>query len=197
MSTDDETLRVYDSRAVDYVNLVAEATLDADMRAFLQPIPEGGHVLDLGCGPGNAAAAMRDQGYKVDAWDASPEMVATARTKFGIAARLASFDDLDAVDVYDGVWANFSLLHAPKADMPRYLAAIHRALKPAGHLHIGLKTGEGEKRDAIGRFYAYYADADITELLHSAGFAVTARRTGEEKGLDGVVAPWIILTAVA
>ncbi len=197
MSTDDETLRVYDNRAEEYVNLITEATVDADMRAFLKPIPEGGHVLDLGCGPGNAAAAMANQGYMVDAWDASPEMVAMAQTKFGVDARRASFDDLDAQDVYDGIWANFSLLHAPKADMPRYLAAIHRALKPGGHFHIGLKTGEGEKRDPIGRFYAYYTDAEITGLLNAAGFTVTGRRTGEEKGLDGVMAPWIVLTADA
>jgi hypothetical protein len=77
--------------------------------------------------------------------------------------------------------------------MPRHLESIARALKPSGIFHIGLKTGTGEKRDAIGRFYAYYEDAELTALLASAGFDVIARRTGEEAGLDGTIAPWIIL----
>ncbi|MDJ0824122.1 MAG: class I SAM-dependent methyltransferase [Rhodobacter sp.] len=197
MTADDETLRVYDARAADYVEMIADAKLDQDLKAFLAPIPKGGRVLDLGCGPGNAAAQMRDRGYRVTAWDASPEMVASARDLYGVEAQVASFDDLRAEADFDGVWANFSLLHAPKSEMPRHLAAIHRALTPRGRLHLGLKTGEGERRDAIGRFYAYYTDAEISGLLEAAGFTITSRRTGAEKGMDGTVAPWIVLAAHA
>ena len=61
--------------------------------------------------------------------------------------------------------------------------------------HIGTKTGTGEKRDPIGRFYAYYEDAELTELLQAAGFTIEARAFGADVGLDGVEAPWIIIRA--
>ena len=75
-------------------------------------------------------------------------MVDLARRHPGVDAQLAGFDDVSGVAVYDGIWANFSLLHAPKADMPRHLAAVARALRPGGVLSIGLKTGTGEASDS-------------------------------------------------
>lgn len=197
MSADAETLAVYAARATDYADLVSNAAPDRDLRSFLAAIPDGGHVLDFGCGPGQAAARMRDLGYRVTAWDASPAMAETAQRLFGLKVEVADFDALTAKAEFDGVWANFSLLHAPKAAMPGHLAAIHRALRPGGRLSLGLKTGTGERRDGLGRFYAYYTDPEITGLLRAAGFTVTGRRTGAETGLDGTVAPWIVLTAHA
>ena len=81
--------------------------------------------------------------------------------------------------------------------MPRHLAALHAALKPGGLFHIGLKTGTGEKRDALGRFYTYYTEAELEDLLSDAGFAVQFRAYGRDKGLDGVDADWIVMRALA
>jgi len=131
----------------------------------------------------------------VTALDASPEMAKVARKKFGLDVRVAEFVNLTEVAAYDGIWANFSLLHAPKSQMPDHLAAIHRALRPGGVISLGLKTGEGEARDRLGRFYSYYTDAEITGLLESAGFTVTDKSFGSGKGLDGTIAPWIVVRA--
>ena len=62
---------------------------------------------------------------------------------------------------------------------------LHRALKPGGTLHIGMKLGTGEKRDALGRLYVYYTEAELTGLLQAAGFTPTLRETREDTGLDG------------
>lgn len=190
---DRETLDVYARRANDYAARFGKAGEGPHLTAFLAEIPKGGRILDLGSGPGHTSAAMLRAGYEVEAWDASPEFVAIARDRYGVDARLACFDDLDATETFDAVFANFSLLHAPKSEMPRHLANIARALKPSGVFHIGLKTGTGEKRDALGRFYAFYEEAELTALLEKAGLEVINRRTGEETGLDGTIATWIIL----
>ncbi len=192
---DAQTLGVYAEQAATYAKQF-ENTGDRDLDRFMSVLPPGGRVLDLGSGPGKAAAILAERGFLAEAWDASPEFVEMARATFGIDAQVAEFADLDTVETYDGIYANFSLLHAPKAEMPDHLSRIAKALKPAGRFHIGTKTGTGERRDALGRFYAFYEEAELTDLLGTAGLAVDYRRTGAEPGLDGVVAPWIILQAV-
>lgn len=194
--SDGETLKVYADRAGDYARRFSDdSAQNPQLMAFIAALPAGGHALDLGCGPGHAAAAMAAAGLQVTAFDPVPEMVAFAAAHTGVAARVAGFDDIAGTDLYDGIWANFSLLHAPRTDMPRHLAALAEALKPGGRFHIGMKTGTGAQRDPIGRLYTYYTDAELTELLEAAGLTVTGRTTGREKGLDGVEADWICLAA--
>jgi len=103
------------------------------------------------------------------------------------------FDDLVglAPESLHGVWANFSLLHAPRADLPRHLKAIARALKPAGVLHITMKTGENAARDRLGRLYTYVTVAELHDLLAEAGLTLTASRLGADTGLDGSVSDWV------
>ena len=192
MSTppDDETIALYDARAAEYADTVSEPEPPARLLAFIESLPARGRVLDLGCGPGNAAATMAAAGLEIDAVDASAGMVAVARARHGIAARQGSFADLDPP--YHGVWANFSLLHAPRAEMPGHLARLHAALAPGGLLHIGLKTGTGARRDTLGRLYIYYTEAEIDALLAGAGFDIISRETGEDTGFDGMPAAWAI-----
>ena len=194
--SDAETLKVYAEKAQDYADLVAGPDeADPILTAFIAALPAGGTALDLGCGPGASAAAMARAGLNAVAFDPVPEMVTMAGKHPGVTAQLGSFDDLTGSSIYDGIWANFSLLHAPRADMPRHLAAISDALKPGGRFHIALKSGVGSKRDALGRLYTYYTDAELTGLLGEAGLTVIARQSGRDKGLDGAEADWISLAA--
>ena len=192
---DEETLKIYAAKAGDYATRFHEASVSKQLREFLDGLPDNARILDLGCGPGRAAAAMKAEGHKVDAWDASPEMAKIGAEMYGIEIKTALFEALEVESVYDGIFANFSLLHAPKVEMPDHLDRIATALKPNGLFHIGLKAGTGETRDALGRFYAYYGANEIVGLLEAAGLDVKTRDFGEEAGLDGTIAPWIILKA--
>jgi trans-aconitate methyltransferase len=195
--SDNETLRVYGAKAEEYAALTDNDTqATRDLLAFIEMLPAGGEVLDLGCGPGASAAAMARAGLQVTAIDAVPEMVELAARHEGVAAQLGTFDDIDGEEALDGVWANFSLLHAPRSDVPRHLNAIARALRPGGVFHIGVKTGIGEARDRIGRLYTYFTDEELTGLLADAGLRVISRRTGTSPGLSGEDAPWITMRAV-
>lgn len=195
--TDRETIAAYDARVETYAGLVERDAPDPALVAFIGRLPAGGFVLDLGCGPAQASATMRDHGLRVDPVDASPEMVRLANETHAIGARVANFDAIEGTAIYDGIWANFSLLHAPPEDFPRYLSALHTALKPRGAFHIGMKLGSGARRDRLGRFYAYYTEAELTGHLETAGFTILDSAKGEDMGLAGDVEPWITLTAQA
>jgi trans-aconitate methyltransferase len=195
--TDRETISAYDDNIDAYVKLTKRSRPDPVLLAFIGQVKPGGFVLDLGCGPATASAVMREHGLRVDPVDASPQMVRLANETHDIGARLAGFDAIVARQLYDGVWANFSLLHARPEDFPTHLRALHRALVPGGVIHLGMKLGEGTRRDRLNRYYAYYSQDELTAHLTEAGFLVDGFALGEGPGLAGEVEPWITLTATA
>ncbi|WP_338550302.1 class I SAM-dependent DNA methyltransferase [Roseovarius phycicola] len=197
MSQDDETIRVYSAEADRYAKVFTPPENDPALMAFLESLSPNSALLDLGCGPGFAAAYMAKAGHSVTATDATPEMVEMAAAHPGVTAELATFDDISGTDIYDGIWANFCLLHAPRADLPKHLSALSKALKPRGLFHIGMKTGAGEKRDSIGRLYTYVTEDELRGLLRDAGLTSLDSHTGADPGLDGTVAPWVTMLARA
>ncbi|TCP40552.1 class I SAM-dependent methyltransferase [Rhodovulum marinum] len=192
---DAETLAVYSARASDYSEIHHGDVAQSVLTAFIGALPPGGAALDLGCGPGWGAAAMRDAGLSVTAMDACPEMARVARDRYGLTVQVGSFDDLDFRAAFDGVWASFCLLHAPRAALPRHLSAIHCALRPGGRVMVAMKLGTGEARDSIGRLYTYVTRDELRGLLGAAGFAPEAEVTEPSVGFDGTPCDVIFLTA--
>ena len=192
---DARTIAVYDAKAADYARMVDSGGPDKTLRDFIAALPKGARVLDLGCGPGGASAHMCNAGLTPDPVDASPAMVALAKERFGLDARLGTFDDIDGEALYDAIWANFSLLHAPRVDLPRHFTALAHALRPGGLFHVGLKTGTGEARDSIDRLYTYVTVEELHRLFTDAGLAVLSTREGSEKGLAGTDDPLVLCLA--
>lgn len=193
--SDTETLAIYDAKAGEYAALEWSETEMKSLRDFLADLPENPLVLDLGCGPGNFARDMVRLGCRVDAVDGSAEMVALASQIEGVTAWQAFFEEINVEDAYDAVWANFSLLHAPRADLPAHLARLKRALKEGGVFHIGMKLGDSEARDKLGRRYTYVEEGELKALLQGAGLTPYNTQRGEGVGLDGSVAEYILVRA--
>ncbi len=193
--TDEGTIQAYMANAQGYAKDYARREPDEDLLAFMAAVPDGGRVLDLGCGPGNSAAMMADRGYEVEASDATQAMADLALENYGIKVRVEPFDALSAVDYYNGIWANFSLLHAPREDLPDHLARVATALREGGILHLGMKLGQGEARDSLGRFYTYYSQIELRSHVEAAGLSVTSERVGEGAGMAGHTEPFCIVLA--
>lgn len=193
MMSDRQTLDVYDAQVAEYESRVAQKSTPG-LTEFMTALPKEAHVLDLGCGPGLTAREMMVHGFTVDAVDGSAAMVTRAR-ELGVPARQALFQDVMGESLFEGIFANFSLLHLPRNAMHEMMARLYQLLKPAGVLHIGLKLGEGEARDRLGRFYTYYQQDELDALLTSAGFAPITHILGTGTGLDGWSSDWIVVHA--
>ena len=193
--TDPKTIAFYDSSAVQYDNCFDSGAASTELKDFLALLPDGADVLDLGCGPARASVHMRNTGHRPDPVDASQGMIDLANETHDIGARLLTFADLDMVDAYDGVWANFSLLHAPKPDLPRHIAAIATALRDGGIFHVAMKVGSGEKRDHIERLYTFVTVDELHGMLKDTGFEVVAIQEGSDVGMAGTNDAFVTMRA--
>jgi SAM-dependent methyltransferase len=112
------------------------AAWNALLRAHLPDPPAD--VLDLGCGTGSLTVLLAAAGYRVEALDLAPAMVAAARDKVASAGLSTTVQVGDAADppgrpgAYDVVLARHLLwaLREPAAAVARWM----RLLRPGGRM---------------------------------------------------------------
>ncbi len=193
MSTDPATIAFYQERAPHWVFHSGEAH-SHQLDTFLDRLPPGAAVLELGSGGGRDAAHIRQRGFAVDATDATPALVTRANQAFALDARVMAFHELDAEGEYSGVWAHACLLHCPREALPDALARIHRALVPGGWHFASFKLGEAEGRDLLGRLHNFPPPEWLIAAYEAAGFVIDARHIYAGKASDGTQRDWIDLT---
>ena len=141
---------------------------------FLAHIPEGGRILDAGCGSGRDAKYFLAHGYDVEAFDASPALARLAAEYLSREVRCLTFDEIAPSGDFYGVWACASLLHVPASGMSAALAKLAAALKPEGVLYASFKYGVGETTHD-GRRFTCYDDESFTALTDElAGLSIAA-----------------------
>ena len=193
MSADAATIAYYQANAPHYTLSFGQAP-SRHLDAFLDRLAPGASVLELGCGAGRDSARIAERGFTLDATDGTPAMVRKANERFGIAARVMRFDELDAEETYDAVWAHACLLHVARADLPGVLASVHAALRANGLHFANYKLGSAEGRDPLGRL-TNLPDEEWLELTYrAAGFAILATQRYRGKGADGIQRDWYALT---
>lgn len=168
---DESTLQFYRDNAEAYAGWAKAPS--TRLRGFLALLPPGAAILELGCGAGNHSAVMLAEGFSVRATDGSPEMAEIASRRLGHPVEAMLFDELDAHQAYDGVWASACLLHAPRDELAGILGRIHRALKPSGVFYASYKMGESDGRDSLGRYYSYVSPEWLEATYASAGPWIT------------------------
>ena len=160
------------SNTLDYYNhnasAFAEGTVDVRFtemqNAFLKYIPEGGKLLDYGCGSGRDTKYFLDRGYDVDAIDGSEALCKIASNYTGITIQNMLFEELEATDKYDGIWACASILHIAKSKLPDILQRMAKATKDNGVIYASFKYGEWEGTRG-GRYFTYLTENSFLELL--------------------------------
>lgn len=158
------TQEYYQQHAQRFFDDTVAVEMEPLYRPFTARLPPGARVLDAGCGSGRDALAFRRMGYRVDAFDASPNLVALARAHSGLEVRAMRFQELEAESSYDGIWCCASLLHVARAELPSVMARLARALKPGGAWYLSFKYGSEERHQA-GRSFTDLDEPGLSALL--------------------------------
>lgn len=189
---DEATLQFYRRNAESYAAWAKGPS--TRLIAFLELLPPGGSILELGCGAGNHAAEMLARGFALRATDGSPEMAAIASQRLNHPVEVMRFDELDEREAFDGVWASACLLHVPRSELAGILARIHRALRNGGVFYASYKSGEGDGRDSLGRYYNYVSTDWLSAVYAAAGqWQSVSSDTSEIKSFDAAPATMLHL----
>src|SRR5690606_28286213 len=103
--------------------------------------------------------------------DGSTELAAIARAHSGCEVWVQDFLALQLpAGHFDGVFANASLFHVPRSELPRVLRALHATLRPEGVLFSSIPRGSNEEGWNGGRYGVYHDLASWRRFLQDAGF---------------------------
>ena len=173
-----KTLQHYDENASSFYEGTKHHDVLQNINALLIEISglPPYYILDFGCGPGRDLIQFKALGHEPVGLDGSPAFVAMARQSSGCEVLLQDFLTLDLPSShFDGVFANASLFHVPKQELPRVLQALWEALKPNGVLFASNPRGnnqEGWSDKRYGCFHdleqwrSYVTEAGFKELEH-------------------------------
>ena len=192
---DPRTLDFYATQAPDY-HARSKAGINRDLPGFLDGLPAGAAILELGCGAGRDAAYMEQRGFAVDPTDGVAAMAALAAKRLNRPVPVMRFDELAAVARYDAVYASYALLHVPRDALDDVLRRIWTALKPGGWHMATYKSGGTEGRDGLDRYFNYLSPAETQAYYENAGSWQSLELTeGAGAGYDGRVLPWVNVIA--
>lgn len=147
------------------------ADMSATQARFLAHLPASAEILEGGCGSGRDALAFAQAGHRVIAFDGSAEMVRRAREHTGLPVIQMTFDQVDWVDRFDGIWTCASLLHVPRAALPDALGKLATALKPGGAWMTSFKRGTTE-RQVEDRTFTDMTEDMLAQALTAQGLVI-------------------------
>lgn len=181
---------IYDTNAKEFIESWLTADMHDQYKAFEALVPEGSKILDGGCGSGRDSLYFLQKGYTVDAFDPSDEMIKYASEFTGIKIKKMKWEDLDAKEVYDGIWASASLYHVKRSDMAPTFHKIAEALKSKGILFASFRDKSEDFVDSEGRALTSFTKETLTSFLSTLGLfdivALTERKDSRKNKSDEI-----------
>ena len=156
-------LRFADARTLPAVDLLSRIELAAPQL-----------VIDLGCGPGNSTALLKQRwpNAAVTGLDSSANLLDAARRDHpGIDFAEGDIAAWAPSEPSDVVFANASLFHVPRQELPQVLRQLHATLKPRGVLFSSNPRGDNEEGWNGERYGAYHDLQAWRSFMQEAGFA--------------------------
>ncbi len=169
-----KTLEHYNERAAEFWSGTRNHNVKQNVEALLRHIRGTPPlcILDFGCGPGRDLVAFRALGHEPIGLEGSPPLAAMAREHSGCEVWEQNFLALKLPSCrFDGIFANASLFHVPRQELPRVLGELHAALTPDGVLFTSNPRGNNEEGWNRGRYGAYHDLESWRAFMKTAAFA--------------------------
>ena len=99
------------------------------------------------------------------AFDASIKLLEVVETHKNLEKIESDFLNFKCENIFDGIWASFSLQHLPKKNFKTALKILINSLSETGFFYIGIHEGNKEIRDNLGRYYSYYSESEIDGII--------------------------------
>jgi SAM-dependent methyltransferase len=187
------TLAHYDANAEQFW----EGTRDHDVRQNVETLLRHirgtlpFRILDFGCGPGRDLLTFRALGHEPVGLEGSRELAAMARAHSGCEILEQNFLALDLPRAgFDGIFANATLQHVPRSELPRVLGELREALKPEGVLFASIPRGNNEEGWNRERYSVYHDVDSWRAFVGGAGF-VEIEHYYRPPGLPREQQPWL------
>jgi len=164
--------------------------------SFLDDFPEGGRVLDLGCGRGEFLELLAEKGFRPEGVDLNAEMIGVCRDK-GLSVERADLLEYLAARPdasLDGIFSSQVVEHLSPAALRRMIELALAKLRPDGRLLIETVN----PLSVFALVHVYFLDFThrtpvhpqaLQFLMEAAGFSAVTVRFGaglEEEKLRAV-----------
>ena len=160
------TLDYYNKNSEEYFNSTLNVDMTNTYKEFLKLVPEGGKILDLGCGSGRDSMNFMKLGYEVTAVDGSKELAKKASALLGKEVIASTFEELELKEKFHGIWACASLLHIKREDLKTVLNNLYNNLDDKGVFYMSFKYGEKEYVDDKNRYFNCFTDESIISFIN-------------------------------
>ena len=201
MKIPSQELALISAGTLEHYNRTAEAfregTRDHDVTQNIAALLRGIRgsppftILDLGCGPGRDLATFTAMGHVAIGVEGAVRLAEMARAASGCEVWEQDFLALDLPAAkFDGIFANASLFHVPRQELPRVLRELHGALKQEGVLFSSNPRGANDEGWNRGRYGAYHDLETWRRFIEAAGF-VEIEHYYRPAGLPREQQPWL------
>lgn len=140
--------RIHPLRSIDEIAYWESGVYQAQDAA--KWIPEGGTVIDFGCGDGRLTLPLARMGFTVTAVDSSPAMLGRLRARTeNLDIETIQSDGMDLhgfIDPVDVIVARAVLIHHSHADVAALVIALASCLKKGGYLIADWPVGAHHER---------------------------------------------------
>ena len=144
---------------------------------FASLISPGSKNLAVGCGPGRDIRIFAEAGHQPTGIDLNPAFIKMAQ-RYGevIAGDIRDIRSLFSPLIFDGVWAQASLVHLQNSEVEKLHHDLRDLLKPNGLIYACVPaTGESGWLDESDgrRWYTTWQEDSFEVAMASAGFQIT------------------------
>lgn len=169
---DSRTAKAYEELADSYSRDWNTQPAPVDMyELFKLFLIKEGTLAEVGCGNGRDAKWLNKNGFRVEAFDSSKELIRIAANLFpNIHFGIANLPELNEITKqYDNVICETVIMHLPTEQIERAIQSLQRILKSGGILYLSWRVTEGEDaRHSDGRLYSAFSSEFVLKQFNGS-----------------------------